>query len=234
MIGDGEPRRRDGWFNTHDLAVCEDGRYRITGRRDDLIVSGDGENLNPNLLEPLLTPEGSGGVCVIGAEEGEGTVPVLLVFVSRFITRGKLLEVGQNVRDLIDRAGAAGRIRRVAFIAGPIMKDAEFKLNRRRLADEYARGELSVVTPESISDGDGTDALTSEIVSFFAVATGKEDGEISPDSDFFLDLNGTSLDYFAMISSLREKFDVPFPSEGGSGLKTPRGIAEFIRQNGGV
>ena len=42
---EGEPERTaaafdDGWFRTHDLGVVEDGRLRVTGRRDDVIISG--------------------------------------------------------------------------------------------------------------------------------------------------------------------------------------------------
>ena len=42
---EGDPERtaaalRDGWFHTDDLGLVEDGRLRVTGRRDDMIISG--------------------------------------------------------------------------------------------------------------------------------------------------------------------------------------------------
>lgn len=42
---EGDPARtagvmQDGWFRTDDLGTFEDGRLRVTGRRDDMIISG--------------------------------------------------------------------------------------------------------------------------------------------------------------------------------------------------
>ncbi|MBR3639172.1 MAG: AMP-binding protein, partial [Clostridia bacterium] len=81
VIEDGVKKESDGWFATRDLAECEDGHYRILGRLDDLIVAPGGENLNPNLVEPLVTPKGVGGVCLVGCSSNEDKVPVLLVSV---------------------------------------------------------------------------------------------------------------------------------------------------------
>ena len=234
VIENGVKTSPDGWFNTHDLAEEEDGHFRILGRRDDLIVSGDGENVNPNLVEPLLCPAGCGGVCLVPGGPADGAAPVLLVFVNKFISREKLTSVSDETKELVARAGMTGRIRKIAFIAGPIMTADEFKINRRRLADEYARGVLCEVTPESVADEGERDALLSEVISHFAAAVGKDGGDVAPDADFFLDCGGSSLEYFAMISALRETFGIPFPTEGEKGLNTPRGVADFIKRNGGV
>ena len=46
---EGDPERtaaalRDGWFHTDDLGeIADDGRLRVTGRRDDVIISGGRE-----------------------------------------------------------------------------------------------------------------------------------------------------------------------------------------------
>ena len=56
--------------------------------------------------------------------------------------------------------------------------------------------------------------------------------DVSPDADFFLDLGGTSLDYFAMLTKLRDEFDAAFPLEE-TGLKTARAIADYIRAEKG-
>ncbi|MBR6914998.1 MAG: non-ribosomal peptide synthetase [Clostridia bacterium] len=234
VIEDGVKKERDGWFATRDLALCEDGHYKILGRRDDVIIARGGENLNPNLIEPLVTPPGARGVCLVGCDTPEGRTSVLLVSVGKYISKEKFSKIDEETRALIDAAGLSGQIGKIAYIAEPLLSGDEFKLNRRRLTDEYARG---VFTEKRLSDTDAggeTDALTARIVSYFAAALDAEEGSVGPDSDFFLDCGGGSIDYFAMISKLREEFDVPFPTEGGKGLNTPRGIADFISRSGGA
>ena len=154
--------------------------------------------------------------------------------VGKYISKEKLAAIDEQTRSLIESSGLSGQIGKIAYIAEPLLEGDEFKLNRRRLTDEYSRGAL---TEKSLSDPDGADeadALTARIVSYFAVALDADGDTVGPDSDFFLDCGGGSIDYFAMISKLREEFDVPFPTEGGHGLNTPRGIADFIKRSGGV
>ena len=79
IIEDGKKTVTDKneWFNTRDLAECRNGKYYILGRADDLIVASNGENLNPNLIEPLLRA-GAEGVCpFFGVEAVIGDVPVM-------------------------------------------------------------------------------------------------------------------------------------------------------------
>ena len=60
----------------------------------------------------------------------------------------------------------------------------------------------------------------------------RREDEIAFDADFFLDLGGTSLDYFAMLTKLRDEFEAPFPLEE-TGLKTVRSIADYVRREKG-
>ncbi len=234
VIENGEKKYSDGWFNTHDLASCENGHYKILGRRDDLIIGAGGENINPNLAEPALCPEGADGVCLIGVKDAENTVPVLLVSVGKYISKDKLLSVEAKTKELIEKAGLGTEIKKIAFVGEPLMKGDEFKLNRRRLADDYKSGALSLKDPAAVQNEEDADELTERVKIFFSVALGKEADEIALDADFFLDGGGASLDYFAMMTKLQEEFGIPFPTDGEHGLKTVREISDYIRkvQNG--
>ena len=234
VIEDGVKKEPDGWFATRDLAECENGHYRILGRLDDIIVARGGENLNPNLVEPLVTPKGAQGVCLVGRDTDGGKVPVLLVSVGKYISKEKLTAIDEETRGLIGSAGLSGQIRKIAYIAEPLLKGDEFKLNRRRLTDEYSRGALAERSPDDPDGADETDELTARIVSYFVAALGAGSDSVGPDSDFFLDCGGDSITYFAMISELREEFGVPFPTENGAGINTPRGVADFIKRSGGM
>ena len=61
--------------------------------------------------------------------------------------------------------------------------------------------------------------LYTEIRALFAQALSKKEEEILPSYNFFLDLGGTSLDYFALLSALKDRFGMEFPVNAGTLLR---------------
>ena len=228
---DGACRENDGWFDTHDLASCDEGHYLLKGRRDDLIIGPDGENLNPNLLEPRLRT-GDVPVCLIGARQGGDTAPVLLASVSRFLTSEQLRELETALKKRIDENGLSGAVRRIAFVGESLLKADEFKLNRIRLAREYEAGKLPLLDPETQKSEEALSELAMQVRGCFAAALSQPEEEIPQDADFFSDLGGTSLDYFGLLAALREIYSLPFPPEDGR-LRTVRQITDYIRDGKG-
>ena len=216
---------KNAWFNTRDLAVCENGRYYILGRADDLIVAPGGENLNPNLTEPQLLVPGANGVCLIS----DGRTPVLLVSVNRYSTSAQLGALDSAVKERLASLRLTGQVGRIVYIADPLMQGDEFKLNRRRLRDDLLAGRLEIVDPHRADDGAGQDALMVHLRQMIAVALDRQESEVAPQSDFFTDLGGTSLDYFALLSKLQEDFSLPFPQDGDKSLSTAQELYDYIR-----
>ena len=228
IIEDGKKTVTDKneWFNTHDLAECVNGEYRILGRNDDLIIGANGENLNPNLIEPQLRLQTVGGVCLVS----DGKTPVLLVSVNRYASAEQIATFEKQIKEKITGQGLTGQIGKIAFISEPLMKGDEFKLNRRRLTADYKAGRLGVIDPNAIKDSGNEDELTLHLRRIVSVTLEKELDEVSPQSDFFTDLGGTSLDYFAMTAKLQEDFGLPFPQDGGKTLSTVEELHDHIRK----
>lgn len=222
---------RSGWFNTHDLAECVDGHYRILGRADDLIVGANGENLNPNAVEPLLRTDGT-EICLIPAGDGGRSSAVLLVGMNRMTTAEAAKKLLDAIAERIDRANLAGTISRIVPVEGPLMAADDFKLNRVRLRRDFASGALRPLDFSRKQDDTKADALLERIRAVVASAVNRREDEIAFDADFFLDLGGTSLDYFAMLTKLRDEFEAPFPLDE-TGLKTVRSIADYVRREKG-
>ena len=222
---------RSGWFNTHDLAECIDGHYRILGRADDLIVGANGENLNPNAVEPLLRTDGT-EICLIPVGDGGNASAVLLVGMNRMTAAETAKMLMDAVKERVDRSGLSAAISRIVPVEGPLMAANEFKLNRTRLKRDFASGALCPLDFSRKHDDADADALLCRIRAVVASAVNRSENEIAFDADFFLDLGGTSLDYFALLTKLRDEFDAPFPLEE-TGLKTVRSIADYVRRGKG-
>lgn len=225
VIEDGVVKLRGDWFQTKDLAECVNGHYRILGRNDDLVVAADGENLNPNLIEPLLTHPDVRGVCLIHAQ-----TPTLLVSVGADCPPEKQTALRAALNDRLAECNLAGRIGRMVLISDPLMREEEFKYNRRRLAEDYAAGKLHILAEGSRAERKNDGNTAAAIRAMFAETLGKSADEIAPDADFFLDVGGSSLDYFALIAALEERFSVSFPTDNGKSLSTVRELSEYIEK----
>ena len=229
IIEDGEKRGNSDWFNTHDLASFDGKCYRILGRQDDLIVAANGENLNPNLIETRITPDGVRGVALVGVTENGKTVPTLLVSVNKYITAARLGGIETQIKEQLAQLKLSGQIGRIFFTEDSLLKDNEFKLNRTRLAKELSGGTLTEVVPDMALVGREDDEISRKITAMFSLALSKPEDEISYDADFFVDLGGSSLDYFSLVAGLRDEFGVSFTS-GDMSRSTVRALHDYIQE----
>ncbi len=219
------------WFNTHDLASCENGRYRILGRKDDLIISPTGENLNPNLIEPEFEGiDKLAGVCLIGVNTDGAAAPVLIASVGKYITSDALAEVENQIKAKLASLSLSAEIKKIVFTSDALLQGEEFKLNRTRIKNDYIGNRLSTVEATDSNENDETDSLMIHLIEIFALTLGRDRSDISPRSDFFLDLGGSSLDYLAMTAKLQEEFGTAFPTNSDKSLSTVRDIYKFIKE----
>ena len=212
------------WFNTHDLAECKDGHYRILGRKDDLVVGADGENLNPNLIEERLMVAKIRNLCLIDANG-----PTLLCSLPEQITQEAFEEVQEALKEKIRESNLSGF--RLAFTTDALMGEDEFKCNRRRIREVFLKNGFHPVNAQTFQKAEQLeqDPLYTEIRALFAQALSKKEEEILPSYNFFLDLGGTSLDYFALLSALKDRFGMEFPVNAGMSLATPDALYEYIK-----
>ena len=213
IIEDGEIKIIDTvFFNTHDLAVCENGHYKILGRKDDLIVGISGENLNPNLIEPQLKLKDVNEICLIGADDGVNAVPTLVVSVNRFISEDKLTALDHSLKKQLEEMRLNSEIKRILYVSDRLIVGDEFKLNRLRLKQQLEENGFHEVKPLGKDEG-LQDALAKRLREFFAAALDRSAEDIADSADFFLDLGGTSLDYFGMIAAMENEFSVKISKE---------------------
>ncbi len=216
------------WYKTCDLALYEKGCYKLLGRADDLIVSATGENLNPVQIEDGLHCENAKGICLIGGEGGG--LAVLLVSVDRHLSGTDGEKLLTEIKRKITERKLTGQVGKIFVTTDDLIVGNEFKLNRRRLKADYESGAMTAWQGNKTENTAVTDELLLKVRTYFAVALSKPADEVGIDSDFFTDEGGSSLDYFALISSLQEDFAVSFPDTATESLRTVGGIAEYLSE----
>lgn len=232
IIEGGSISQKSGdWFRTGDLAEFRNGRYYILGRKDDIIISPTGENLNPLLIEEKLMVPGVRECCLVGERSGNEIKPVLLFSMKPLLDPERIRAAYDEIKARLNANGLDRQISRVLLVREPLISADEFKLNRTRIAKRLKGGEFTFIDPNAANGttGDGIDPeLLTSIRSRFASALGKELSEIPVNADFFLDLGGTSLDYFGIVSELQNEFGIAFPVDSGRSLSRADEIARFI------
>ena len=222
------------WFGTKDLAKEINGRYYILGRKDDMIVCKTGENLNPDRVEASLSVPGAIKVALIAKtyESGEKS-PVLLVQVNNYASADRIIKVLENVREQLKLNKLDGTINEIVMTTTSLMGENDFKLNRKKLIRKYMNNELDVVNPEKVKEQaeELPEELVNRLRTFFADALGMEADEIMPDSHFFYDLEGSSLDYLAMLAELQKEFEISFSIEDDMSLSTVKEFCRYIQEN---
>lgn len=218
----------DKWFNTGDLMRFEDGRYYSEGRSDDLIISDDGENLNPNVAEAQIQVKGVDSLCIF---KGRDKVTSLVASIPGCFSGDRLREIYGKICDDLVKAKLEHSVTKILFTHEALLAEDEIKLSRRRIADAIATGALKTFDPTQVESHieELLLGLESEIRDCFAEALEKDAQTIGPDDNFFRELGGTSLDYFALLSIIKSRFGFDISYGEGTNLSTVREFSDYLK-----
>lgn len=220
----------DKWFSTKDLATREGERYFLGGRRDDLIVCKNGENLNPEIVERRLDIVGADAVCLFADHEGEAT---LLISAPGVFSEKEISELYKNAADVLGREKLEGEVTRVVITPDPLLGKSDFKISRKKIASRLAKGEIRVIDPHGIGDyiEEITSTLERDVRAMFASALERDPESVGITDGFFVDLGGSSLEYFTLLSDIKVTYGKELPIEDGTKLLTVRDFCDFILNN---
>ena len=218
----------DSLFHTNDLVRCEKGRYFIEGRKDDLIVSDSGENLNPVLAEGAIRVSGVERCCVFPDDKNN---PVLLASVPGCFSAAALKGVYSDICEALKAAKLEGVIRKVFLTAEPLVGSGEIKLNRRKIKKRFGDGSLRVIDPRNIEKhvAELVSGLMRDVRACFAEVLSRDEETIGVGDNFFSDLEGTSLDYFELLGLIRSRFGVQILNGESEGLLSVNDFCKRIK-----
>lgn len=231
VIEEGVSRPRPALFDTRDLASCVNGRYKIAGRADDVVIGADGENINPIPVEEKTERiSGVRGACLLGVPSDGGDIPTLIVSVAKYTDKTRLSALNAAVAGALGELDLRSRVKKVVFTSDAMIQGSEFKLNRKRIRADYQSGRMTLVTEDNAEEPGELDSVALFIRECFAAALEKPADQISVKADLFADEGGSSLDYFAIIAALQKEFGVPFPADAGAGLSTVSALSDYVKE----
>lgn len=212
-------------YATGDLFECVRGEYYILGRKDDLLVGANGENLNPELIEPKLAADGVRGLCLV--RSGGGIA--LVAEISPYCGGNRISSMRSEIASRIAALGLSGSVNEIVLTTRRLIGEKDFKISRSRVACRLAAGELCTVTADTAGGDESDTLITGKLRGIFAEALNRDVAEIGFDDNFFFDLGGNSLDYFAMVSAVCSEFGIGFPSSDTASAATVRDVAKLIK-----
>ena len=131
----------DGWYATGDLCrVDEEGFLYLTGRRKNLIVLANGENISPEEIERKLLYEYDDISDVVVCAEGDLiTAQVYPGYPDGCTAKEKTIiqeRIREEIRQYNESEPVYRQIMKICFPEGPAGKTSSGKLLRRRVQEE--------------------------------------------------------------------------------------------------
>ena len=226
LIVNGEEITLCDLFDTGDIVrFYKKGRPYINGRFSDIVFSDDGENLNPDLAEKAFSIPYAKRFSVLGNLTGEKLMLVVE------IPSGLVSHQKEAILSAIEASNSSlplsYRVKLIYFTYDEIMQPGAIKVSRSYLKNKIKSGDVSLFASidgkESEKSSDASfvqegEEIRKYIIKVFSELLQLGEDKINPSANFMLELGGSSLDYFTLISELNEKFKITLPFEGGEGF----------------
>ena len=151
-----------------------------------------------------------------------------MVEVNKYIKEDKLSKLDKNLKAKISSLNYGSLITKIVYIKEPFIQGDEFKINRKRLTRDYFSNKLAVVDRINNTNNLEKDDVLEKIISIVKDILVVDEVDIS--KDLMLDLGASSLDYFAIASSIYDEFDIVIIDDDGVKYRTIEEISNFIKE----
>ena len=222
------------WFCTGDIMTCQDGYYYIHGRKGDVVIGENGENINPDTIESRFTLDGATQMCVLGLPDEDGQSLSLVVQVSPYITEEAVSAIKNQAYAINDTLPTATAVKKFYFTFDEMSPPTAIKVSRTQLTAKVKDGRVKLTPFASLelTDAQSEDTpLLRRIRAIIAQELQVEADTIGINAHIFYDLGATSLQYFAIISAISAEFSLAQYESGEIYCYTPKELCAFIERN---
>ncbi len=144
QIVDKKPYTVDGWFDTGDVVFRDEkGKYHIAGRESDIVISDNGENLNPDLAERVFRFSFVKSFTVLGDERNEHLV--LIMQIENELTDHLAETLKKEISLGLDGLPRSYRIHKAFLTTFPLISEKELKISRTKLQNLIRNRKISLI-----------------------------------------------------------------------------------------
>ncbi len=236
LIGD-QMVETDEWLDTGDLMECHEGYYYIRGRRSDVVIGENGENINPDLLEQHFSLSSDMPFSVLGLPDGENEVLSLVVRISPYISAARQRQLIEQIYSSNDALPMAMRVRKFYFTTDPIAPETAIKVGRKYLQRAIANGDVTLTSftqsAELLAQQTSTErnpVLLDQVREIVARVLDMKPDDVTDHAHILLDLGATSLQYFEIISEMASVFAISSYSDKENYRYTVDEFCEYIER----
>lgn len=221
------------WFETNDIVKQDKkGFYYVLGRNDDVVISSNGEKINPDIIEKNILLLNVKRFCVMGIEDEGINKLSLVVEVPQGISKFKTQKIINEIKNY------NFNLEKIYFTYDKIAADTAIKVSRTLLTKRINNGDVKLVSFNDFSNNNIVDESTidkeiyNDVVNIFSEVLKKDINTINPTDHFIFDLGGSSLEYLTLLIKLKEKFEIDFNFTNGDNCYTALEVVDFIKTRG--
>jgi len=217
-------------IKTNDLVKTINGQHFIIGRKSDLYIGENGENISPDIIQNELRIKNAVRFCVL---EIDGNLSIVLEYGEKLPDAVIANEI-EHLKKALVSVSYGQQIKDIFITRQPIANPYAIKVSRALLRQMIDDNEIVLTDYKTLGNGDtgaknkADDATMQSIKSAFK-SVANTDAEVESTSDFFIDLGGTSLDYIMLISELESMFNIQINFEKNQNLRTPESFYKHIK-----
>ena len=218
-------------IKTNDLIKTKNGQLFVIGRKSDLFIGENGENISPDTIQNNLAVKSANRFCVL---EIDKRLSIVLEYNKKMPKEIIVNEIG-HIKTTLGKMASGHSINDIYVTYEPIASPNAIKVSRALLRKKIDDGEVILKDYKKLSSFEKgqnfrqEDETISIIKQAFKKALDTE-AEVESNEDFFLDLGGDSLGYFSLICELESMFDIQFNLEKNKSLRTPDKFYEYLKE----
>lgn len=215
----------DEYYKTADVMKYLDDRYYILGRLDDLYIGENGENINPDLIEKELNIPTDYVVLNYNNELS------LIISITNITKKEELENLDNIVNKSLNKIDLSMRPKKYYFTFNPIKAKEAIKVSRQYVIKNLNEGKIKLLAKNdiSINNIELDNPLINKIKELMSLSLNININDINNDSNFFYDLNATSLEYFDLISKINKEFNINLSFDDI--YETPLALAHKVEES---
>lgn len=234
---EGQTLLTENWMETGDCMECINGDYYIRGRRGDMVLGENGENINPDMIEQEFRCNDALNLCVLGLGEAAKQRLCLVAQISPYLTPDRCECLIRELYAANEQLDASLRVQSFYLTTDAIAPPTAVKVGRKYLLRGIEDGTIRLEAAgemkkrlQAEAEDISQSALFRKIRSIVASELMLEESEIGPDDHLVNDLGASSLDYFSVLTALAEEFSVATPSDKEQYRYTLREFCNYIER----